>query len=236
METVVNGIANVIIYIDDLLVHSATHKEHFATVGQVLKHLVQHKIQINLQKCLFRSKEVSFLGFRLTEEGIKPGTDKLKAVKTAPLPSNVHEVRQFLGLWNFFRGHVPNFAQLTSPLTSLMKKDCSWKGVQLPPDALQAFQELQTYLYSEPIVDYPRRNRPYAFVVNTCLGDDKNPGGLGAILTQINPNGEHFIIAYASRKLQKHECNYMPFLLEMQAAIWGMDHFDTYFRGRKFTL
>jgi RNase H-like domain found in reverse transcriptase len=53
---------------------------------------------------------------------------------------------------------------------------------------------------------------------------------------QIYPNGQHCVIAYASRKLQKHECNYTPFLLEMQAAIWGMDHFGTYLRGKKFTL
>jgi hypothetical protein len=110
METVVNGISIVIVYIDDLLVHSATHEEHLATLGQVLKHLIQHKIKINLQKCIFGSKEVSYLGFCLTEEGIKPGTDKLKAVKNAQLPSNVHDVRQFLGLRNFFRGHVRNFA------------------------------------------------------------------------------------------------------------------------------
>jgi hypothetical protein len=117
-----------------------------------------------------------------------------------------------------------------------MKKECSWKGGQLLPDTLKAFQELQTYLCSEQIVDYPRRNRPHALIVDASLGDDKKPGGLGAILTQINPNGEHCVIAYARRKLQKHECNYTPFLLEMQAAIWGMDHFGIYLRGRKFTL
>ncbi len=131
---------------------------------------------------------------------------------------------------------MQNFVQLTSPLTALAKKECSWKGGQLPPDALQAFLELQTYLCSEPIVDYPRSNRPYALIVDASLGDDKMPGGLGAILTQVNPDGQHCVIAYASRKLQEHECNYTPFLLEMQAAIWGMDHFSTYLRGRKFTL
>jgi hypothetical protein len=219
METVVNGISNVIVYINDLLLHSATHEEHLATLGKVLKHLIQHKIKINLQKCIFGSKEVSYLGFRLTEEGIKPGTDKLKALKNAPTPSSVHEVRQFLGLCNFLRGHVCNFAQLTSPLTTLTKKDCSWKGGQLSPDALQAFQEPQTYLCSETIVDYPRRNRPYTLIIDAILGDEKKPGGLGAIFMQIYPNGQHCVIAYASRKLQKHECNYTPFLLEMQAAI-----------------
>ncbi len=157
-------------------------------------------------------------------------------MKNAPPPSNVQEIRQFLGLCNFFRGHVRNFAQLTSPLTTLTKKDCSWKGGQLPPDALKAFQELQTHLCSEPIVDYPRRNKPYALIVDASLGDEKKPGGLGAILTQIKQKGEHCVIAYASRKLQKHECNYTPFLLEMQAAIWGIDHFGTNLRGRKFIL
>jgi hypothetical protein len=63
-------------------------------------------------------------------------------------------------------------------------------------------------------------------------GTRKNRGALGAILTQINQKGEHCVIAYASRKLQKQECNYTPFLLEMQAAIWGMDHFGTLLRGR----
>jgi hypothetical protein len=117
---------------------------------------------------------------------------------------------------------------LTSPLTALTKKE-------LPPDTLTAILELQTYLCSEPIVDYPRNNRLYALIVDASLGDDKKPGGLGAILTQIDSTGQHCVIAYASRKLQKHECKYTPFLLEMQAAIWGMDHFATYLRGRPQT-
>jgi hypothetical protein len=146
METVVKNIENVIVYIDDLLVHSASHEQHITTLGKVLQRLVTHNIKINLQKCVFGSKEVSYLGFRLTEQGIIPGTDKLRAVKNAPPPSNVQEVHQFLGLCNFFRGHVQNFAQLTSPLTALTKKDCTWKGGMLPPDALQAFLKLQTYL------------------------------------------------------------------------------------------
>jgi hypothetical protein len=100
MEIILNRISNVMVYIDDLLVHSTSHTEHIETLYQVLKRLVQHNIKINLQ--FFGSKEVSYLRFRLIEEGIKRGTDKLKAIKTAPPPSNVHEVRQFSGLCNFF--------------------------------------------------------------------------------------------------------------------------------------
>ena len=104
METVVKNIENVIVYIDDLLVHSASHEQHIANLSKVLQRLVTHNIKINLQKCVFGSKEVSYLGFRLTEQGIIPGTDKLKAVKNAPTPSNVQEVCQFLGLCIFFGG------------------------------------------------------------------------------------------------------------------------------------
>jgi hypothetical protein len=102
IETVVNSISNVIVYIDDLLGHSATHKEHLTTLNQVLDRLVQYHIKINLKKGIFGSKAVLCLGFRLTVEGINPGTDKLKTVKNAPLPSSVYKVRQFLGLCNFF--------------------------------------------------------------------------------------------------------------------------------------
>ena len=236
METVVAGLSNIIVYIDDLLAHSCTHEEHLHQIDQLLKRLIGHGIKINLEKCVFGSTNVSYLGFRLTESGIKPGSDKLKAVAAAKPPTNVHEIRQFLGLCNFFRTHVRNFAQISGQLTALTRKDSPWKKGDLPPEALKAFRELQTCLVSEPVVDYPRRNRPYALITDAALGDDTHPGGLGAILAQINEQGEHCVIAYASRKLQKHEKNYTPFLLEMQAAIWGMDHFSTYLRGRHFTL
>ena len=89
---------------------------------------------------------------------------------------------------------------------------------------------------SEPIVAYPRRDRTYTLITDASLGVAEKPGGLGAIRTQIDKNGDHHVIAYASCKLQKHEANYTPFLLEMQAALWGMDHYDTYLRGQPFIL
>jgi len=79
-------------------------------------------------------------------------------------------------------------------------------------------------------------NHPYELIVDASLGDDKKPSELGTILAQINQQGQHCVIAYASQKLQKHECNYTLFLQEMKAAIWGKEHFVTYLRGHKFRL
>ena len=76
----------------------------------------------------FRQQNVSYLGFRLTEKGIIPGSDKLKVIQDVAPPSNIHEVRQFLGLCNFFRNHVKNYAQISAPLTALTLKDKKWKA------------------------------------------------------------------------------------------------------------
>ncbi|EFX61174.1 hypothetical protein DAPPUDRAFT_274479 [Daphnia pulex] len=71
---------------------------------------------------------------------------------------------------------------ISSPLTALTRKESPWKTGPLPDDALKAFRELQSILSSEPVVDYPRKNRPYSLITDAALGDDKNDGGLGAIL------------------------------------------------------
>jgi hypothetical protein len=236
VEAVVAGLINIIVYIDDLLVHSKTHSQHRQQLQDLFQRLQAHGLKINLKKCVFGSKDVLYLGFRLTEQGIKPGSCKLKAVAQTKPPISVHEVRQFLGLCNFFRAHVKNFAQVSAPLCQLTKKECKWKSGPLPEDALRSFRTLQSILVSEPVVDFPKPDRPYALITDASLGDDHIPGGLGAILTQIDEKGNHRVIAYASRKLLKHEKNYTPFLIEMQAATWAMDHFYTYLRGRHFTL
>ena len=176
-----------------------------------------------------------YQGFSLTEDGIIPGTNKLKAVKAAQPPSSVKQVRQFLGLCNFFRGHIQPFAQLTGPLASLTTKDSGCKYAKLPETALRAFRQLQSLLCSATVLSYPRKGRRYALITDVSLGDEKTPGRLGGILTQVDKKLFH-INSYMNRKLQKYEKNYSSFLLEMQAAIFGMETFDVYLRGRNFFL
>ena len=95
------GVKNVIVYIDDLLVHSQTHAQHRHQLQQLFDRLRKTNLKVNLAKCQFGSTDVAYLGFRLTPKGILPGVDKLHAVRDSKPPTDVRQVRQFLGLANF---------------------------------------------------------------------------------------------------------------------------------------
>ena len=103
MEAIIKGLEHIIVYINNLLVHSDTHKKQIDILEKLFQRLVQNGIKVNPDKCVFGNKNISYLGFRLTEKGIIPGSNKLNAIRDVAPPGNVHEVRQFLGLCNFSR-------------------------------------------------------------------------------------------------------------------------------------
>jgi hypothetical protein len=128
MEIAIQNLSSILAYIDDLLVHTKGHSKHLEILDDLFTRLRKHRLKINLPKLFFGSTKVSYIGFRLTPEGIKLGTDKLKALANAVPPKDVTEVRAFLGLCNFFHGHVRNFMQLAALLTRLTTNKCEWKG------------------------------------------------------------------------------------------------------------
>ena len=236
MELTMKEVQNVIVYIDDLLAHTATHDQHLHTLQLIFDKLRNVNLKLNPEKCEFGASSVQYLGFRLTPKGILPGKDKLQAVADMKPPTSVTEVRQFLGLCNYFRTHVRNFSTLAGPLNFLTSKKAGWRGGPLPPDAKASFNSLKQALTNEPIVAYPRNDRQFHLYVDAATGGANSSGGFGAILGQPDDKGRLQVIAYASRSLKQHEKNYTPYLAELNAAAWAIDNFDVYLRGRKFVL
>jgi Reverse transcriptase (RNA-dependent DNA polymerase) len=189
MEGVLHDIPNVLVYIDDLLVHTDTHEKHLQVLDQVLARLHKNHLKINLEKCVFGNKEVSSLGFTLTPEGIKPGKNKLKAIKDAKPPTDIKTIRSFVGQCNFFRTHIKDFALIAAPLFMLTCKDLGYKAGPLPEQALQALYALQKQLSSEPVMAFPKEDRQYALIMLAATGTADTSVGLGAILTQVNKDG-----------------------------------------------
>jgi hypothetical protein len=100
---------------------------------------------------------------------------------------------------------------------------------------------LKEKLMQQPIVAYPKREGRFMLRTDACLGDKDNVGGLGAVLLQQQSTAADEekawkVIAYALRPLKKHEKNYSAYLVEMAAAVWGIEHFDVYLIGKQFTL
>jgi hypothetical protein len=184
MEQVLRGLQNILIYIDDMLVHTDTHEKHLEALEPVLMRLHQHHLKINLDKCLFGDKQVSYLGFTLTPEGIKPGVAKLKAIKNAEPPNDVKEIRSFMGLCNFFRNHIQDFAIIAAPLFKLTRQDSGYLSGPLPPAAMLAFQSLQTQLSKQPALTFPRADQWYLLITKAYTPDPDLPGGICATLAQ----------------------------------------------------
>jgi hypothetical protein len=102
MDLIMAGAENVLTYIDDLLVHSKNHSEHLVHLANALDRVGKANLRLNLTKCIFGAWEVEYLGHTITSAGIKPGTDKSDAMRSAPIPHTVKEVRSFNGLANYF--------------------------------------------------------------------------------------------------------------------------------------
>jgi hypothetical protein len=227
MEGVPRDIPNVLVYIHDLLVHTDTHEKHLEVLD---KDLARRHKTISKSTCVFENKEVSYLGFTL--EGIKPGKNKLKAIKEAKPPTDIKMIRSFVGLCNFFWTHIKDFAFIAAPLFRLTRKDSGYKSGPLLEQALQAFYALQKQLTSELVMAFPKADRQYALITEAATHTADTRGGIGAILTQVNKDRNFYAILFASRQLKDHEKNYSPFLLEAAATVWGMDFFNKYLKGK----
>jgi hypothetical protein len=231
MEQVLQVLQNVLIYIDDLLINTDTHEWHLEALEQVLLKLHKNYLKINLDKCLFSDNQVSYLGFTLTTQGIKPGEAKLRAIKNATAPNDVKSIRSFVGLCNFFRNHIQNFTITAAPLFKLTRQNSGYTSGTLPRAAHEAFKTLQMQLGQEPTLAFPWSDREYLLITNAFEPTQTLPGGLCATLAQTDKEGQIQIISHASRQLKENERNYSPFLLEASALVWGMDNCNEYLKG-----
>lgn len=249
METVFSdmNLTQLIIFLDDILIHAKTLEELEERTIQVLQRLCKYNLRLDPEKCIFGATQVKHLGYVISEGTIRPDPDKIATVKDWPRPKTVKDVKSFIGFAGFYRRFIPNFSSLARPLNDLTvgyapgsrSKSGKKQGqITLSSPVTSAwgdaqeksFNSLISALTSDLVLGLADRSKPFT------LHCDASGVGLGAVLYQ-EFDGKSKVIAYASRGLNKSEQNYPAHKREFLALKWAMcDKFRDYLLGTKVTV
>ena len=178
-------------------------------------------------KMLFLRSSIEYLGHVVDAEGIHPTEEKVKAIKEAPAPTNVTQLRSFLGLVNYYNKFLPNLAANLTPLYSLLSKHQQWAWND---EQQVAFQRAKDALQSDALLTHYDPAKP---LVLAC---DASDYGVGAVLSHIVDSGKERPIAYISRTLSAAEKHYSQLEKEALAIIFAVKKFHRYLIGRHFTI
>lgn len=217
------GVANIS---DDIIIHGKNTEEHDRRLQRVLERLKEKNLTLNAEKCKFHMTQMVFMGVVLSNNGIGPAEDKVKAIVDAREPQSASEVRSFLGLANYNARFIPDFATVTEPLQKLTKKGVRF---EFGEEQKNAFNELKRRLSSADNLGYFDKD------AKTLIIADASPVGLGAILIQ-EQQGRKRVISYASKSLSAVEGCYSQTEKEALAVVWACERFHVYLYGIEFTL
>lgn len=235
MDLVLGGLkwSCALVYLDDIIVYSSTFSSHLQHLELVLQRIQESGLTLHLSKCHFCKTKLRYLGHVVSQSGIEPDPEKIRAVRDYPIPMKLKDVRAFLGLTSYYHRFIKNFATVAEPLTSLTR-NADHKPFLWSAACQQAFDYLRQLLIQAPIVAYPQFDKPF------ILQLDASDVGLSAILAQklIDEDGvqrEH-VIGYASRTLSSPERNFSATERECLAIVYGCHHFRPYLEGVRFTI
>ena len=214
------------VYLDDILVFSRTPEEHEHHLQTVLKALSDARLFAKLVKCEFGLSSVKFLGHVVSTDGISTDPEKISAVSQFPTPKTVSEVRSFLGLANYYRRFIKQFAAVASPLSDITGKNSEfiWTGAQQ-----KAFETLKAKLCSAPVLRMPDTLRAFEVHADACNG------GIGGVLEQDFGQGLQ-PVAYYSKRLSPTQLNYPPGDLEALAIVTVLTEWKCYLQGSHFVV
>ena len=151
MNKVLHGLDFAMTYLDDIIIFSKNELQHLEHLETVFSHLREAGLKMKCSKCDFFKKEIHYQGHLISIEGISPLPNKLDCIQHMPVPKNAKEIKQFLGLTDYYRKFVPRFADISRPMTTLTKKDKKFKWT---PACQKSFHLLKETLCGEPILKY----------------------------------------------------------------------------------
>jgi len=219
----------VLAYMDDILIYAKTKEEHDRLVKEVLKKLQQNRLAVSPEKCVWKAKEVEFLGYIIGRDGIKMSTGKVEAVLSWETPNSLTEVQSFLGFANFYRRFIKDYSRVARPLTELTKKEIG-KNWSWNEEAGAAFRELKHRFTTAPILAHFDPTRP------VIMETDASDFAIEAVLSQRDEENRLHPVAFHSRKFSPAEINYEIHDKELLAIVDGFKHWRRYCEGAEHQI
>ncbi|UYV63838.1 K02A2.6-like [Cordylochernes scorpioides] len=199
-------------------------EEHLINLERVLQKIRGARLKLNPRKCQLFKEKFCYLGHVISHQGIQTDPDRTETVRQWPIPSDVHQLRSFLGLCSYYRRFVPGFSNITRPLHLLTE---SGRPFSWTVDCERAMDKLKKALSSPSMLAYPDPGE------QLILDTDASNIGIRAVLSQPQ-DGVERVIAYFSKTLSKPERNYCVTRKGLLAIVKSIEHFRHYLYGQKF--
>ncbi|XP_021374310.1 uncharacterized protein K02A2.6-like [Mizuhopecten yessoensis] len=222
MDNMIAGIDGAFAIIDDILIAGRDAKDHDRILRQVVERATSYNLKLNFQKCKIRQRSVPYMGHVITDCGLKPDLEKVRAIIGMPTPKDKEGIRRFLGLVQYLSKFVPNLSQVDAPLRVLLKSDTEF---QWNHEQNESFIKLKQICSEPPVLAFYNVRKP---VEIEC---DASKDGLGAVLIQ-----EGRVVAYASRSLTETEKRYAQIEKEMLSIVYSCSKFHSYIFGKEVTV
>ena len=228
MRLLLHDIVDTISYFDDILVFSDTWNNHLKTLQLVLHRLQSNGIHAKPSKMSVGFPEIDFLGHIIGNGIQKPQKDKISKILKLGIPTTKKQVQSLMGLLNYYRKFIPNFAKLSTPLSNLVRKNQPNK-VKWNNECNDSLIQIQSLFSSDPILTLP--DLSLTFVVRA----DASDVAIGAMLLQ-NKDDILQPCYYASRKLSETEKKYAIVERECLAIVFAVRKFSRYLLLTHFVI
>ena len=217
----------VFVYLDDLLIASSNHEEHYEHLRTVLKLLSDNGLVVNKAKCSFGARKLEYLGHEVDANGIRPLPDRIDAIRYYPVPDLKASLQRFLGIINYYHRFMPHLADKLHPLHNATKG--KGQSVTWTEECQSAFIDAKDALAEATTLHHPHSS------AITSITADASDKAVGAVLEQLL-DGIWCPITFFSRKLTSAESKYSAFDRELLATFSAVKHFRHYVEGRPFII
>ena len=188
------------VYIDDIVIKSATHKSHLADLRLAFERMRRYGLKMNPLKCAFGVSAGKFLGFIIHDKGIEVDPKRIEKIKKVKAPTCKKDLQKFLGKVNYLRRFIANLFGKIIPFTPILKlkdeSEFNWGAKQQ-----EAFKKIKEYLSTPPVLRAPRRGVPFKLYI---AAEAKI---IDVVLTQ-EDEGKEYVISYLGRRLLDPETRY----------------------------